>query len=318
MTSVTTILAQAAPDAGTAADNADTTEVVVTETPAPIVEAASSITEKVTAGEFDQITSGELLALGLPILKAVILIIAVLLVAKWAKGFVVKVSTKSRVEITLSKFFGNLAKWAILVLGGITILQTFGVEATSFAAVVAAVGFAVGMALSGTLGNVASGVLLLIFRPYKVGDVVSVGGNTGKVCEIELFTTTLDTPDNRRIIVPNGSIFGSTIENISHHPKRRVDINVGTAYNADIDKAREVLQKVADTVEGKLEGEDSVVYLKELGGSSIDWAIRVWSSSADYWAVRERLTRNAKYALDEAGIGIPFPQMDVHLFKQAD
>ncbi|MCA9300264.1 MAG: mechanosensitive ion channel [Phycisphaerales bacterium] len=249
---------------------------------------------------------------GLPILKALVLIVVVLLISGWAKKIVTGMTTKARVDVTLAKFFGNMAKWAIMVLGVLTILNTFGVDITSFAAVVAALGFAVGMALSGTLGNFAAGVMLLIFRPFKVGDVISVAGTTGKVEEIELFTTTFDTPDRRRIIVPNGSIFGSTIENISHHPTRRVDVAVGTEYAADLDKTREVLMAAARGVEGRLENEDPIVFLSELGGSSIDWSVRVFSNAADYWAVRERLTRDVKVALDNAGIGIPFPQMDVH------
>lgn len=263
------------------------------------------------------ITQADLILLwnnvGWPLTKAVILIVVVLILARWAKGLTVKATSKARVEVTLAKFFGNLVRWAILVLGAVTILQTFGVEATSFAAVLAALGFAIGLALSGTLGNVAAGVMLLVFRPYKVGDVVSVGGTTGKVDEIELFTTTLDTPDNRRIIIPNSQIFGNTIENITFHPKRRVDITVGTSYSADLDEVRSVLTRVATDVEGRLSNEDAIVYLSELGDSSISWAIRVWALTGDYWAVRERLTRNVKVALDEAGIGIPFPQRDVHV-----
>lgn len=252
-------------------------------------------------------------SIGLPILKAIILIVIVLLVARWAKSMVVKVTQKAKVELTLSKFFGNLARWSILVLGAVTVLQTFGIEATSFAAVIAALGFAIGLALSGTIGNVASGVMLLVFRPYRVGDVVNVAGCTGKVDEIELFTTTLDTADNRRIIIPNNEIFGSTIENITHHPRRRADVSVGTDYAADLSRTREVLMGVATSVEGRLPDEDPVVYLSELGASSVDWSVRVWTTKEDYWAVRERLTENIKVALDDAGIGIPFPQRDIHV-----
>ncbi len=278
------------------------------------MEAAQDVFSRVMAGDFSQETWIDLWsAVGWPLTKVILLIIAVLIVSAWVKKFITKVCTKANVEITLARFFGNLAKYAIMILGGITILQTFGVEATSFAAVIAAVGFAIGMALSGTLGNVASGVMLLIFRPFKVGDVINAAGITAKVEEIGLFTTTFDTPDNRRIIVPNGSIFGDTIENISHHDTRRVDVAVGVAYEADIDEARRVLEGVCANVEGGLSDPAPVVYLKELGGSSVDFVLRVWSNSADYWAVRERLTRDTKKALDAAGIGIPYPQRDVHV-----
>ena len=299
---------EGAPDAGATEAGEGSAEATN-----PVADGAANLWEKATSGNFDQITAAEVWDVTQPIVVAIVLIILVLLIAGWAKRLTVKAATKARVEQTLAKFFGNLAKWAIMVIGAVTVLQTLGVEATSFAAVLAALGFAIGLALSGTLGNVAAGVMLLVFRPYRVGDVISVNGVTAKVDEIELFTTTFDTPDKRRIIMPNSSIFGSTIENVTHHTTRRVDVSVGTAYDADIDKAREVLMNVAKNVEGRDSSQDAVVYLGGLGDSSIDWSVRVWSATADYWAVKERLTRDIKYALDEAGIGIPFPQRDVHV-----
>lgn len=264
-------------------------------------------------GNFDQITMPQVWAVIQPLVIALVLIIVIILLASWAKRLTVKATTKARVEQTLAKFFGNLVKWAILVVGGLTVLQTVGIEITSFAAVIAAMGFAIGLALSGTLGNVAAGVMLLVFRPYRVGDVINVNGITAKVDEIELFTTTFDTPDNRRIIMPNGSIFGSTIENVTHHKSRRVDIAVGTAYDADLDTVRETLMAAAKGVQGRDAAQEPVVYLNELGDSSINWAVRVWAATADYWAVKERLTRDVKYALDKAGVGIPFPQRELSL-----
>ncbi len=253
------------------------------------------------------------LYVGMPLLQAIVLIIVVLIVAKWVSNITLRAATKAKLEQTLARFFANMVRWLVLLLGGLAVLKTFGVDTTSFAAVIAAMGFAIGMALSGTLGNFAAGVLLLVFRPFKVGDVASVAGITAKVTEVGMFTTSFDTPDNRRIIVPNGQIFGSTIENITFHPTRRVDVAVGTDYSADLDETREVLMSVAQAVEGRIDDPEPVIYLLELGGSSINWSVRVWSNTADYWAVRERLTRDVKVALDKAGIGIPFPQMDVHL-----
>jgi len=250
---------------------------------------------------------------GIPLIKAIVLLILTLIIAGMVRNMVVKLSSKAKVEVTLSKFFGNLAKWGVMVLGVITIMGIIGIETTSFAAVIAAVGFAIGMAMSGTIGNVAAGVMLLVFRPFKVGDVVSAAGITAKVEEIGLFTTTFDTPDMRRIIVPNGKIFGDTIENISHHSTRRADVSVGIDYAADIDTARQVLEKMLAETEGVLQDPAPVVYLTELGGSSVDFALRAWCAAPDFWAVKERVTRNAKYALDQAGIGIPFPQRDIHV-----
>lgn len=265
----------------------------------------------------DGVSSDEMMALwvdwGLPIVKALILIIAVLIISKWVGGMITRICRKAKVDETLARFFGNMGKYAIMVLGGLAVLNTFGVDTTSFAAVIAAAGFAVGMAMSGLLGNFAAGIMLLIFRPFKIGDVVNAAGITAKVEAIELFTTVFTTPDNRKIIVPNGEIYGGTIENITFHDTRRVDVSVGTDYSADLDKTREVLMGAAKKIEGVHGDPEPVVYLSELGGSSIDWAVRVWANTPDYWGVKEKLTRQIKYDLDEAGIGIPFPQMDVHI-----
>lgn len=251
--------------------------------------------------------------IGQPVLLALVLIVAVFVVAGWSRGITRKACNKAKVEETLSRFLGNMVRYLILIAGGIMILGTLGVETTSFAAVLAAAGFAIGMAMSGMLGNIAAGVMLLLFRPFKVGNYVKAAGTEGTVDEIGLFTTTLDTPDKRRIIVPNSSIFGGTIENVSHHPTRRVAVVVGTDYGADIDTARAVMLEAAKATDNVLTDPEPAVVLTGLGGSSIDWAVRVWVNSADYWGVMDELTRNVKYALDKAEIGIPFPQMDVHI-----
>jgi len=280
-----------------------------------IVKQAEGLVSKVTSGQFDQITTVEVWGVLHPIVFTIVLLVAVLVVASWAKNLTIRAASKARVEATLAKFFGNLVRWTLLVVGFIAILGVLGIPTASFAAVVAALGFAIGLALSGALGNGAAGILLLIFRPFKVGDFINTNGIAGTVNEIELFTTAFDTPDNRRIVVPNGKIFGETIENVSHHKIRRVQVDVGTAYSADIDKTRKILEQAASTIEGGLSDPSPVVYLSELGSSSVQWAVRVWCNSGDFWAVKERLTRQVKVSLDQAGIPIPFPQMDVHVNK---
>lgn len=280
----------------------------------PVVSGFGQFVNKVTEGDFGADTW--LLfwdSVGKPVLLAVVLIIAVFIAAGWVSKLTGKAVRKANVEETLARFLSNIARYIILIAGGVAILGTLGVETTSFAAVLAAVGFAIGMAMSGMLGNIASGVMLLLFRPFKVGDVVDAAGVKGKIFEIGLFTTQFDTFDNRRIIVPNNEIFGGNIENVSHHATRRVDVSVGTEYSADIDKTREVLMAAAKGTENTLSDPEHVVYLNELGGSSINWAVRVWVNAGDFWAVKDQLTRNVKYALDEAEIGIPFPQMDIHI-----
>ena len=235
------------------------------------------------------------------------------IVAGWVGRLVWRGCQRGKLDPTLGKFFAKMARWAILIFVVLACLGVFGVNTTSFAAVLAAAGLAVGLALQGSLSNFAAGVMLLVFRPFKVGDVVTVNGCTGKVNEIELFTTTLDTPDNRRLILPNSAVFGTTIENITFHSTRRVDVAVGADYSADIDKTREVLEKAAKGVPGILEDPPPQIVLGELGGSSVDWVVRVWCATSDYWPTKEATTRAVKMGLDEAGIGIPFPQMDVHL-----
>src|SRR5690606_4489773 len=174
---------------------------------------------------------------------------------------------------------------------------------------------AVGLAFQGTLGNFAAGAMLLIFRPFKVGDVIRAGGEIGKVTEIELFTTELTTADNRRIIVPNGKIFGDTIENISHHETRRIEVSVGTDYAADTRRTRDILLEATGKVTTLLSDPAPVAVLAELGDSAVSWKVRAWCKSDDYWGALEALTEEVKLSLDAAKIGIPYPQLDVHLDK---
>jgi Small-conductance mechanosensitive channel len=254
-----------------------------------------------------------LVPLLLDVAGAIVLLIITFVVAGWAKRATRRSMERSELDTTLRRFFSSLARYAVLILGGLAVLGVFGISVASFAAVLAAAGFAVGMALQGTLAHFASGIMLLIFRPFTAGDKVSAAGVTGTVVEIGLFTTLFDTVDNRRLIVPNGAIYGSTIENITHHDTRRVDIGVGTEYDADLGAVRSVLEQTAASIDGGLSDPAPQVYLSELGGSSINWSVRVWAKTSDYWEVKERLTHAVKQALDEHGIGMPYPQMDVHL-----
>jgi len=246
------------------------------------------------------------------VLGVIVLIFLAWLVAGWARSAISKSLDRANFDRTLTRFAASAAQWVIMALSLLAALGVFGVETTSFAALIGGAGLAVGLAFQGSLSNFAAGVMLLVFRPFKSGDVVSVAGITGKVMDIELFTTTFDTPDNRRVIVPNGQIFGSTIEVITHHETRRVDVAVGTDYGADLDESSKVMVEAAKAVPGVKSEPEPVAFLAGLGGSSIDWQVRVWADTADYWAVYQDVTRAVKNALDEAGIGIPFPQVDVH------
>lgn len=279
------------------------------ETPADGVEKALGFD---WAGMMPQIVSYATSAAG-----ALLLLFVLWIVARIVGSLVGSSLRRASFDETLTRFFVKASRWLVMLIAVVMCLSIFGIETTSFAAVLGAAGLAVGLAFQGTLGNFAAGIMLLVFRPYKVGDVVNAAGQTGKINEIELFTTTMDTPDNRRIIIPNGAIFGSTIENITHHPRRRADVEVGVDYSADIQKTREVLEAAVKGVEGVLDDPAPAVVLTGLGGSSVDWVVRAWANTGDWAAVKERTTVAVKEALDAAGIGIPYPTMDINMNQPA-
>ncbi len=223
---------------------------------------------------------------------------------------------RQRIDETFGRFVGTAVFYSIMVSVIAAVASKLGAPLGGMAAVLAATGFAIGLAFQGTLSNFAAGVLMIIFRPFKVGDMVNIAGVSGKVNEIDLFTTTLDTPDNRRLIIPNSSISGSTIENISFHPHRRVEVVVGVGYDANIESTREALQRAVDTLLPEIipgEGRGTKIVLSDLGTSAVQWKVRIWVRSADFWSLTESLTAEIKRQLDGAGIAIPYPQMDIHL-----
>lgn len=269
-------------------------------------------------GELTDASTSLLVKVILPAATALVIFVvayfAASLISRWTAGFICR-----KVDKTLGKFAGKLAFYGIIVVTAVTVLPFIGVEVAGFAAILAAAGFAIGLAFQGTLSNFASGVLLLVFRPFKVGDVINAAGVLGKVNEIDLFTTTLDTPDNRRLIVPNSSIAGATIENVSFHAHRRVEVLIGVEYSADLDATREVLIRCAETLSDRMvtgEGRGYQVLLAALNSSSVDWKVRFWTASKDFFSIQEALTTLIKRELDIAGIGIPFPQMQLHLSEQ--
>ena len=244
-------------------------------------------------------------------------VVLIFMIGKFVAGRLAKATIRAleraNVDKVLSGFAGNMVRYAVITFTLIACLGVFGVETTSFVAVLAAAGFAIGLAFQGTLSNFSSGVMLLFFRPFNVGDVIDAGGVVGAVQELQLFTTIIKTPDNVWIAVPNGAIYGSTIKNMTREPLRRVDVGVGVAYDCDIDEAKRVLIATAAAIPQVVSEPGVDAYLKELGGSSVDFQVRAWCAPADYWAVREQLLRRSKQALDAAAIGIPFPQLDLHV-----
>lgn len=252
---------------------------------------------------------------GTSIVGAIILLIVVLIVSGWVKNLVYKGLKKVKFDDTLTKFIAATSRWFVLILGIVACLGIFGVDTTGIAGVLAGASLAIGLAFQGSLSNIAAGVMLLTFRPFTVGQVITVAGQTGAVEELSLFTTTLNTPDNRHIIIPNGQVFGATIVNLSHNEQRRVDVNIGVDYGADIDRTREVLVAAAKATTSRVADEPVVAFLAEYAGSSVNWQVRVMAHNAKYWDVHQEVMRAVKYALDKEGIGIPFPQIVVH---QAD
>lgn len=254
---------------------------------------------------------------GLRAMFVVVLMILAWTISSWLSEITRKALTRVKFDETLTLFLARLVRWSILSLTALTCLSYFGVETTSFAAVIGAAGLAIGLAFQGTLSNFAAGAMLLIFRPYKVGDTIVSGSYQGTVAEIALFTTEIDTSDGRRIIIPNSSINNSVIENITYNRLRQVSVPVGVAYDADIDATRQALERALTLVPQAVREPAADVVLVGLGDSTVNWQARVWATQSNNSVAKQALIRAVKLELDQVGIGIPFPQMDVHLIQAA-
>jgi small conductance mechanosensitive channel len=222
---------------------------------------------------------------------------------------------KGNVDPTLTKFAISMAKIALMTFIIISALGALGVQTASFIAIIGAAGLAVGFALQGSLSNFASGVMLIIFRPFKSGDYVEAGGTSGSVESIQIFNTTLKTPDNKVVIVPNSQITSDKIVNYSAMDKRRIDLVFGIGYDDNIKKAKDILEKIIAEDDRILKDPAPVVAVLELGDSSVNFAVRPWVNTADYWAVFFDITEKVKLTFDENNISIPYPQRDVHIHQ---
>ena len=230
----------------------------------------------------------------------------------WEK-MIEKVLKKQKMELTIRKFLGSLLKNILKAIIFVAAIGMLGVQTSSFLALFATVGIAIGMALSGTLSHFASGIMILLFKPYKVWDLVETDGHFGKVSEVQIFNTILKTIDAKTIIIPNSDAIGGSIVNFSMEDKRRIDLDVGISYSDSIDKAREVMQYIAKTEERILDDEWVTIVVKELGDNAVIFAFRVWVNTPDYWNTRFHLIETIKKEFDKAGINFPFPQRDVHI-----
>lgn len=248
------------------------------------------------------------------LLALVVLFIGLRIIAAVTK-LIGKGMDKKGTDETLKPFVLSLLTWVLKAMLFISVIQMMGVATTSFIAVLGAAGLAIGLALQGTLANFAGGALILIFKPYKVGDLIESQGKLGVVKEIQIFTTILLNPQNKTIILPNGAVSNAEITNYTREGKLRVDLSVGISYDSDMKKAKEVLLEVLEKDDKVLKDPAPFVGVSELGDSSVNLAVRPWSTTDDYWDVFFGITEKCKNALDAADISIPFPQMDVHLDK---
>ncbi len=259
-----------------------------------------------------------ILAYGLDLVGAIILLIIGWLIAGWAERVTARMVGRSQVfDDTLKPLFSRIVRYTILIFVIIAVLAQFGVQTASIIAVLGAAGLAVGLALQGTLSNIAAGVVLLVLRPIKVSDAVDVGGTDGTVMEIGLFTTQLKTFDGVFISMPNSQVWGSTIKNFSHFPTRRVDLTIGIGYGDDIDKAFDVMKDIIAGDDRVLSDPEPVVMVKSLGDSSVNLGMRFWGKREDYWDLIWKTTKQVKLRFDQEDISIPFPQRDIHIIGEA-
>lgn len=246
--------------------------------------------------------------------------VLVLVIGLWLIRWIVKgmngMMVRAKIDESLRPFLKSLSSVVLKLLLAISIMGMLGIEMASFIAILASAGFAVGMALSGTLQNFAGGVIILIFKPYRVGDFIEAQGYSGTVREIQIFNTVLNTPDNKTIIIPNGGLSTGSLINFSAQETRRVDWTFGIGYGDDIVRAKEVLQRLLDEDDRILSNPSSFIGLSELADSSVNFVVRAWVKAADYWPVFFEMNEKVYTQFDKHGLNIPYPQMDVHLINQ--
>ncbi len=246
--------------------------------------------------------------------------ILIFIIGKWIAGKLTKLITrlleKNNVDITLTKFLESIIYYTLLIVVIIAAAGQLGINTTSFLTIVGAAGLAIGLALKDSLSNFASGVMLVLFHPYRVGDFISAAGVSGNVISITLFNTILNTPDNQRVIVPNSNITTDVITNVTANDTRRVDLVIGIGYDDDIKKAKTILDKIIKEESRVLDTPETKIAVSELADSSVNFVVRPWVKTSEYWDVYFDLTEKIKITFDKEGISIPYPQQDVHMFNQ--
>ena len=265
--------------------------------------------------QLKNLATGYVIPWAINITMAIVVFVVGRMVAGFVVGLVKKVMKRSGMDEILVNFISSILNAVLLLFVIVAALDQLNVNTTSLIALMGAAGLAVGLALQNSLQNFAAGVMLIIFRPFKAGDFVEAGGTMGVIENISIFSTMMKTPDNREVIIPNGSIYGGNITNFSSLPTRRVDLMFGIGYDDDIRKAKDILTKISVADERVLKNPAPQIVVGELGDSSVNFHVRPWVKSSDYWDVYFDLTEKVKLAFDDAGISIPYPQMDVHLDK---
>ena len=256
------------------------------------------------------------ISFGGKLLVALIIFYVGRIVAKMLVKGIHKVMRAQEVDQILEMFVCNLAYWMVMVFVIIAAISQIGVQTTSLIAVMGAAGLAIGLALQGSLSNFAAGVLIVVFRPYRVGDFVEVAGISGSVVQVQILSTILKTGDNKQIVVPNAQIMNSIITNYSANNTRRVDMIIGVSYDDNLDKVRDTLRELVNADSRIMQDPECLIAVAELADSSVNFFVRPWVASSDYWAVKFDLTESIKKRFDQDGISFPFPQRDVHLYKQ--
>lgn len=245
--------------------------------------------------------------------------IAVLILGGWVVKAIVRGVDKGmerrETDPSLRPFLIGIVRMLLKTMLIISVLGMLGIEMTSFIAILGAAGFAIGMALSGTLQNFAGGVMILLFKPFKVGDVIDAQGYIGSVSEIQIFNTILKTPDNKTIIIPNGGLSTSSMTNYSTEERRRVDWTIGVGYGDDLDKARQVIRKLCDDDSRILKDPEVFIAVSELADNSVNFAVRAWVDAENYWGAFFDMNENVYKTFGKEGLNIPYPQMDVHIHK---
>ena len=254
----------------------------------------------------------------LDIAIAIIIVVLGIIVVKGIRSLFGKVLKKRGVDETLSRFMSNIVYALLMAVVFIAAIGQLGVDTTSLVAIVGAAGLAVGLALQGSLANFASGIMIMVFKPFVTGHYISAGGESGTVEEVNVFQTILRSPDNKRIVLPNGQVIGGSITNYTVEERRRIDFVFGIGYDDDIRKAKEIMTEVITSDERVLKDPAPTIGVLELADSSVNFAVRPWVKTADYWSVYWDIMERMKLRLDEEGISIPFPQRDVHLFQQSN